>query len=812
MSTPKAQAFVCIHGHFYQPPRENPWLDAVEVQDSAAPWHDWNERITVEAYAPNAAARLLDGHGRIVALRNNYNRISFNIGPTLLSWMERAQPSLYAQILLADQESTRAVGRGNAIAQAYGHCIMPLADRRDQRTQVRWGIADFVHRFGRLPDGMWLPETAADLATLTTLAEHGIRYTILAPGQARRVRHGDGPWHEVAETPLDCTRPYRCALAGGRSITVFFYDGDIAHGIAFAGLLNDGRELARRLAAAAADRPGTPLVHVATDGESYGHHHRYGEMALAAALETLEREGQVAVTNYAAYLDHVPVRDDVEIRENSSWSCAHGVERWRAHCGCNAGHPDWSQAWRTPLRAAMDWLKGQLDALYERHAEPLLRDPWGARDAYAMVILQRTRERQDAYLERQARRHLAPTDQSRAWRLLEMQRHALLCFTSCGWFFDEPSGLETVQVLTYAGRAMQLARELGAQLEPEFVRRLQLVRSNVPVFTDGRQIYRDLVRPLVADPARVLAHTAMCEIVEPARATTTRAYGYEVTTLGRLAEHAGSASFAAGHALVRTDATDDTHDYVYAVLHMGGHDMHCAVAPASPALQHTELQETLRGLFLTEPLSELVRRMDRDLGGTFFSLRDAFTDDRRRILEHVTAQVTAACTTDYERIVSDNRRLLDFLMQSHSPLPEALRVAVGFVVQRRLEHALSRFVTGETDLAPARQARADARRWGVGPSLQVLQTMIEDALVSTVSALDDTEPDVAVARAHRLLDAAADLEIPVDTWQAQNRYYVLLATHGRARWPAAVFGQIRRLGERLDFHLPEWEPTRPATA
>ena len=355
-----AKPFVCIHGHFYQPPRENPWLEAVEIQDSAAPYHDWNERVTAECYAPNTATRVLDARGAITALRNNYTRISFNFGPTLLSWMERARPDVYAQILLADQQSAQRFGRGNALAQVYGHCIMPLASRPDQRTQVRWGIADFVHRFGRRPDGMWLPETAVDRATLTVLAEHGLRFTILAPTQAACVRYGDGAWIEVRHGGIDCTRPYRCTLGGGRDIIVFFYDTDIARAVAFGGLLNNGRELAARLAATAAAGGATALAHIATDGESYGHHHHFGDLALAAALDSLEHEHHVQLTNYAAYLDHVSVQDAVEIHDNSSWSCVHGIERWRAHCGCNCGaHPDWQQTWRTPLRQVLDWLKTQ---------------------------------------------------------------------------------------------------------------------------------------------------------------------------------------------------------------------------------------------------------------------------------------------------------------------------------------------------------------------------------------------------------------------------------------------------------------------
>jgi alpha-amylase/alpha-mannosidase (GH57 family) len=804
MSASDDTPFVCIHGHFYQPPRENPWLDAVEVQDSAAPHHDWNDRITAESYAPNAAARLLDADGFITGLRNNYNSMSFNFGPTLLSWMERARPNVYAQIVLADQESKRRLGRGNAIAQVYGHCIMPLAARRDQRTQVRWGVADFVHRFGRMPEGMWLPETAVDLATLTVLAESGLRFTILSPSQAKRVRYGDGAWEDLQNASIDTARPYRCHVGGGREMTLFFYDAEIAHAIAFGGLLNDGRDLAARLTSTVAGRSGTALAHVATDGESYGHHHRFGEMALAAAIDAIERERQARLTNYAAYLDQVAVCDEVEVWDNSSWSCVHGVERWRADCGCNAGHAGWTQAWRAPLREAMDWLKGQLDDLFERQAEPLLRDPWAARDAYAMVMLQRDGEHREAFLERQARKHLPARDRSRAWKLLEMQRFCLLTFTSCGWFFDEPSGLETVQVLTYAARALQLAADFGAPLENEFLHRLQPVRSNLPMYADGRHIYRHLVRPLVTDHPRIMAHYAMNSLVQPTQPDT-EVYAYRVHSSDRTSDSAGTACVAVGRAELFSEATEEREEYVYAALHLGGHDMHCAVAPAGASLDYQRFRADLTQTFVSEPLNALVRRIDRTLGGTFYTLRDVFVDEQRRLLDHVTAQVTTRCTADYERIVSDNRRLLDFVTQAHAPLPEALRVAATYVVERRLETAVAEFLSRTTGPDRAIAAHADARRWGLQPSTMSVRQALEAALVDAVIGLGGPDPGAAADRARTILDCAGALDVTLDTWEAQNQFYVLVATQIDGRWPVGALPLLQQLAERLSFHLGEWQ-------
>lgn len=798
-----AQRFVCVHGHFYQPPRENPWLDTVEVQDSAAPYHDWNERVTADCYAPNAAARVLDEQGAITALRNNYTRISFNFGPTLLSWMEQARPNVYAQILLADQESAHHLGRGNALAQVYGHCIMPLASRRDQQTQVRWGIADFMHRFGHRPDGMWLPETAVDRATLTVLAEHGLRFTILAPSQAARVRCGDGAWENVHDGRIDCTRPYRCTLGSGHDIVVFFYDADIAHAVAFGGLLNDGRELANRLTAATSALPGTPLVHVATDGESYGHHHRFGEMALAAALETIERERQVQLTNYAAYLDQVTVQDAVEIHENSSWSCAHGIERWRADCGCNSGsHPGWNQAWRTPLRQSLDWLKTQLDTLFEQQGAKLLRDPWTARDAYIAVLLRGARDPRDAFVAQHAVGAPQGLDRSRLWKLLEMQRHALLSFTSCGWFFDEPSGIETVQVLTYAARALQLAAELGVHLEPEFLRRLRPLRSNLPSSIDGRQLYQTLVHPLVTDSRRRIAHYAMDSLFNEPPAEV-RTYGGRITNVDRTIERAGAMSFAIGCARIFSESTEESDTHVYAALHLGGHDMHCAVAPHPTAPDYAQWKAGLLQTFLTEPLSQLVRRMDA-FGGTGYTLYDVFVAERRRILDQVTTQATDACLANFERLVTNNRRLIDFLAQSNVPLPEALCVAATFVSERRLEQAVMRFVAGDDGGDAALTVATDARRWSITPRTEHVRATLEDALVHTVINLGH-DVERGVAHAHAILDLAQALVLELNTWEAQNQYYVLITTSGARRCSATAVRELRRLGERLTFHLQEWE-------
>lgn len=484
--------FACIHGHFYQPPRENPWTGKVERQDSAAPYHDWNVRITAECYAPNAAARVLDAAGNEIARVNNYARISYDFGPTLLSWLETEAPQVYAAVLEADR-----AGHG-AMAQAYNHIILPLANARDRATQVIWGRKDFVHRFGREPEGMWLPETAVNICTLEDLAAAGILFTILAPNQAKRVRRfGSRQWQDVSGGHVDTRRAYEVRLPSERRVTVFFYDAALAQAVAFEGLLDDGRRLAQRLIGQFdGRRKEAQLASVATDGESYGHHHRYGEMALASALRVLEAQPDVTATNYRAFLASHPPANEVEIVEDSSWSCVHGVERWRADCGCNSGgNPGWRQTWRAPLRSSLDWLRDQLVPAYQRAVQKFLWNSWAARNDYIEIVLDRSPAVAAAFLSRHQRYPLNTREQREVWNLLELQRQALLMYTSCGWFFDDISGIEASQVLAYAARAVELAREtLGLDLEPEFMRRLEAAPSNVTAFGNGRAVYEAQLR------------------------------------------------------------------------------------------------------------------------------------------------------------------------------------------------------------------------------------------------------------------------------------------------------------------------------
>jgi len=807
--------FVCVHGHFYQPPRENPWLEAVEVQDSARPYHDWNARVTAECYAPNTASRILDGARRIVEIVNNYRHISFNIGPTLMAWLEEAAPETYAKIVDADRASVGdRGGRGNAIAQAYNHMILPLATRRDKETQVVWGLADFRKRFGREPEAMWLPETAVDTETLEVLAAHGIAFTILAPHQAARVRpvvHDD--WTDVQGGRVDPSRPYRCPLPSGASIVLFFYDGPIARAVAFEGLLNSGEVFADRLSAGFSDdRNGPQLVHIATDGESYGHHHRFGEMALTHALRLIEERRAARLANYAEFLALHPPDHDVQIVEPTSWSCVHGVERWRANCGCNAGHAAWNQEWRKPLREALDWLRDELARVYEEHAGRDLLDPWAARDAYIDVILDRSPESVDAFFTAHGGPHLEPDDRGRAIQLLEMQRHALLMYTSCGWFFDELSGIETVQVIKYAARAIQLAERFGAALEGEFIGRLAGAKSNLRRWGDGAGVYRRLVRPSAVTLARVVAHYGITALFDSFEEDA-RIFSYDVRRLDGRREESGGHRLGVGLVTVASRITGEAEQAAFAALHLGGTDVQCGVRMDASAEWHEHAKTELVESFLRTGASETVRVLDDAFKDSLFALSDLFTEARRRILGLITEERLARFEGVYKELYEESRPLMAFMRQSEVPVPPAIVMAAEYTLLKELGDVLTR---ARVDPVPDRafDIARDLDEMDLAARAGEYELLLREAAEARAIALkyDPMGPDLD--QLHRLLDLGAALGVAVNLWEVQNTYHDAALEHrddllARPEEDTDRVAEFWRLGERLYFNLDSLRAPAP---
>jgi len=772
---------IVIHGHFYQPPREHPWLESVEVQDSAAPYHDWNERVTAECYAPNTAARRVDEQNRVLDIVNNFEKISFNVGPTLFAWLARHRPDVYAKILEADRASVAARGgHGNALAQVYNHLIMPLATRRDKVTQVRWGIDDFRARFGREPEGLWLPETAVDNASLEVLAEAGAKVTVLAPHQALRVRPlGAATWEET--NGIDPSRAYLWRGPRGLTLAIFFYDGHISRAIAFDRLLERAENLVAWLNAAFSETRTWPqLVHCATDGETYGHHSRFGEMALAAAVQQIEAEGTATLTNYGAFLAAHPPTHEVEIRERTSWSCAHGVERWRSDCGCRT-RGDWHQRWRAPLREALDWLRDQIDPFFEARASAHLKDPWAALDAYAAVLLDRSPERLDAFFAAHARGPLDPTARVEARRLLELQRNRLLMYTSCGWFFDEISAIEPVQILRYAAMALQYLNDLGGgRLEDGFVRRLAAAPSNVPEIRNGAEVYRRLVRPTAVNLNRVVAHYAITGFLEEYPADA-RVYAYRVERLDEARESVDSTALRVAHVRVSSEITGETRDMMYALLHFGGHDFSCGIRAWDDQATYDAVKADLLGRLARQSVADLVRGLDEYFPGGLSSLSHLFLDERRRVLASVIRATLDRHEETYRKIWEETRKLVHYLREVDAPLPEALAIVARHVLEQQVAAELQPLP--ELGAIPDRAFTivGEAQTLGLTLDLAPLRFIMHRAVTQALDAIAESASSERVARATALIEGARRLGIRYGHWATQNRFFQLWRERPDAR-------------------------------
>lgn len=776
--------YICIHGHFYQPPRENPWLEAIELQESADPYHDWNDRITAECYMPNSAARIQTSDGHIVGIVNNYARMSFNFGPTLLSWMDDKNPVTYQAILEADKESIeRFGGHGSAMAQVYNHIIMPLANHRDKETQIIWGIRDFEQRFGRMPEGMWLAEAAVNTETLELLAEHGIKFTVLAPRQAHRVRPmadngNDVPdvgWEDVTGGQVDPARPYLYNLPSGKSIALFFYDGPISQAVAFEGILNQGETFAERLLSGFSDERDYPqLLHIATDGETYGHHHKFGDMALAYALHYIESNQLAQLVNYGQFLELHPPTWEVQIMENSSWSCAHGVERWSSDCGCSSGmHQGWSQQWRHPLRRALDWLRDTINEKFEEVAAETYADPWAARNAYIDVILCRCPDVIDRFLKDRAGAELTHKQQVHALELMELQRQLMLMYTSCGWFFDELSGIETVQIMQYASRAIQLAEQcLGLHLEPDFVALLEEARSNIAENKNGAIIYEKYVRPAKVDLVRVGAHYAVTSMFQEEK-DKTQIYAFSMRPHEWNLYDSGSSRLVLGSATITSDVTREQCDVTFSVLHLGSHNLTAGVRGRVTEDHFKSFAREIKDAFTRADLPQLIRLLDQEFFGLTFSLRSLFKDERQNILQEILRsnleEAEAALRLVYER----NAGLMRFLATIGAHQPDILQATGRFVIGAEIRRQLEDEVPSPQRLL---QLVDDAVAWNLSLYGQGIELVLNNAIEREAADLEAGEREVHAMEALSAMSMLAQHLPVVNFWRAQNVIYRLMAT------------------------------------
>lgn len=744
-------------------------MEAIEVQDSAHPYHDWNERITAECYAPNTASRILNEKGAITDIVNNYSRISFNFGPTLLSWLEQNDRETYDAILQADHESIARFGHGSALAQVYNHMIMPLAARRDKETQIIWGIRDFVHRFNRMPEGMWLAETAVDTESLELLAKHGIRFTILAPRQAKSFRKiGQDAWKEA---DIDPRRPYLYQLPSGNTITLFFYDGGISQAVAFDGLLRDGKTLADRLLHAL-DKPAAEpqLCHIATDGETYGHHHKHGDMALAYCLHYIETRSDIRLTNYAQFLEKFPPTYEVRIHEDSSWSCVHGVERWRADCGCHSGaKPHWNQKWRKPLRDTLDWLRDELGDIFEKEGGALFHDPWQARDEYINVILRRN----DDTLRKFMRDHCAKTvEPTEVLRLLEAQRNAMLMYTSCGWFFDDVSGIETIQILQYACRAMQLTNNAhDGELERVFRERLEHAPSNDPELINAANVYTKLVLPSRIDLQRVGMHYAVASIFED-DVEAFPIFNYTTANEVFVRKEAGEQRLALGVTKVKSNVTRSEQRFAFAVIYMGKHNIIGNISIDMDAEAFASMQARMTSAFEEGRLGDVIGVMQTYFGPEKYTIWHLFQDEKRRVFDLITRQSLTALGQALRRIYERDYPLVTALANNGIPIPNAYRATFEYVLNADLEHS---FHPEKIDIRTVERVLTELNKWNMRiEDPGKIERLAGESIFKELRRIAAEGENVRrMVRLNRLIPLLEKFHLRPMLYKSQNLYFVI---------------------------------------
>jgi alpha-amylase/alpha-mannosidase (GH57 family) len=699
LALPKIKdGYIAIHGHFYQPPRENPWFEAIETEESAHPFHDWNERIALECYRPNAHARLVDEKGKILEIINNYSSISFNFGPTLLPWLEKHFPSVYQKILEADRESLRRFGHGNAIAQVYNHIIMPLVNERDKETEVLWGMADFEKRFHRKPEALWLPETAVNTSTLRVLIKYGIQYLILSPFQALRVRpFGGKRWTDGSQGRIDSAQPYRCFIkdSSGKKlldqfIDIFFYNGIISKEIAFGDLLKDGHAFCSRFAQFYQGSKGRPqLIHIATDGETYGHHKKFGEMALAYALDKGFPLNGFEVINYGAFLKRFPPVYEVEIdegpkEEGTSWSCAHGVGRWKEDCGCSTGgKPGWNQKWRKPLREALDLLRDELSLVFEKEGEKIFQDGWEARNGYIEVILKRSPESIKSFFERYGFKDLDQKGRIKGLKLLEMQRHALQMYTSCGWFFADLAGLETILILQHAARAIQLAEECtGQEIEKKFIQHLSEAKSNLPEMGSGDQVYQRWVKPKWVTHEKVVNHFAISSLFNGGDGEK-KIFSYRVEKIHYERMEKDEYWLVIGRVRITSEVIPEPKEFLFGLIPSEKEVFRTWVSESKESLSFDALRE--KGIeSLGKGEKEMAEVLTSSLGDRPFTIRDTFKEERQTIFQNLIQRELDEHCEIYADLFDKTKQVVEALSREGLEIPYEIRVAAEITLGNRL--------------------------------------------------------------------------------------------------------------------------------
>ncbi|MBN2184757.1 MAG: DUF3536 domain-containing protein [Candidatus Krumholzibacteriota bacterium] len=838
MDETSRKRYLIIHGHFYQPPRENPWTERVEREESAFPYHDWNDRISTECYHSNARSRRLDGFGRITRLVNNYEYLSFNFGPTLLSWIEGRYPGLIDQITDADRASAgRLGGHGNAIAQVYNHVIMPLAEIRDQKTQIEWGIFDFKRRFERDPEGIWLAETAINSTTLELLIDFGFRFVILSPYQAEKFRplEGTGEWTSSENGTIPTGRAYRSygqqkkgKRGSKKFIDIFFYDARLSSDISFNHLLSNGDNLAESISSSFA-RCGGDLVTIATDGEIYGHHEAFGDMALAYLIDEGAEKHGITFTNFSSYLKTHETGFEVLIKtgkkdEGTAWSCSHGVDRWKDDCGCQTGGaPGWNQKWRKPLRNGLDMLRDRLREIYEKEAASLLSDPWKARDDYISAIHQRSFKKIEAFIRERAVSPLSEEGVSRACRLLESQRNSLLMYTSCGWFFNDISGIETVQLLKYAARAIELVgNEQAEKIENEFLLFLEKAKSNLPSAGNGKDLYLKMKKSSSVDPVFLAGQYALASSLSCPDASPEK-FGYEFSSFDTTEIDISGISMQIGRISMASPYTLEKYNYKYVLIIGTPAQVACAINECA----NDEEFEKMKGHFSSTPSNtgffDITATMSDYFGEDLFALNDLFVEDREKILGMMASRQMDQARNLFENLYIDSREILRLFSSTSLSAPESILAPARAVLEERLSDQLERW---KEDHHPAvleeiSKIISESVYYGIKLDKGLTIDIFTDFFLTRLSSIRGGLSKSVTDQLYKFVEYCHEFGADIPQHGIQNEIFAILESlveeaigriledpAGSTEDLSAVTSFLR-LAERFNFNVGSWQERLP---
>ncbi|MFP4520814.1 MAG: DUF3536 domain-containing protein [Fibrobacterota bacterium] len=824
-----SEKFAVVHGHFYQPPRENPWIDEIERQESAAPYHDWNQRIDRECYRSNGASRVLAPDGRIIDIINNYRYLSFNFGPTLMSWMEVHSPETYEKIIEADRISCEENnGHGNAIAQVYNHVIMPLQDRRDKITEIKWGIADFKYRFGRIPEAMWLAETAVDMETIECMIESGLKFLIVAPGQIAGIRKiGEEKWNtSPVEDDLFC-RPFRIFQKDKdgnteteKFIDAFVFNAGLSGAVGFEHLLRDAGGFTSRMLSEFRKKKGGPFfTSIATDGETFGHHEAFGNMCLASFFRDHASAAGIKIVNYASFLEMSPPEFEADLKNafsgGTAWSCAHGTGRWKEDCGCSTGAREgWNQKWRSPLRNAFDFLKEKIDEIYEKDAPDLFgkSDIWDVRDQYVEVILDRSEKNVEEFFRRFAGPEQTEERKAKALSLLEMQRNRLLMYTSCAWFFADISGIETVQNMKYAARALQYAAVFNnnaKEIENGFLLHLSEAKSNI-AGDDGKKIYERWVKPnsFSSEKAALIYVVSLLYSGEKKEDIFLR---YHIKLSGKKEVRKELCRAVSGDLKIKSELDHFTTEFFFLCLEIKDRGLRFYCMPKS---QKPDFN-------LDKIISGTADKIESRSADIFkqppFTLRDIFDDKKYEIASMMLKRNMSEIRGSFDEVFEKSRELLDVYTSFGIEIPSEIKVPCESAVSEGLIRCVKAMKSGisETDIKIFERLLGIAEHYGLNISTRT-DIELADAIAVNLDGIDSDSSFSLSRKIGRLLDSLSKNKVRMYLESAQNKMYEILTDSlnkrinefvkagSRDESEYAAITEILNLAHKMNFKVTEY--------